>query len=340
MTKIEWTGKTWNPVVGCSLASPGCTNCYAMRQAHRLSHNPATPHYAGTTQMSKAGPVWTGKVALASDNVLTAPLRRRKPTTYFVNSMGDLFHEDVPDEWIDQVFAVMALCPQHIFQVLTKRSARMRDYISKLSNIRLAIAAREITQSRNTFFFVSDKLGPLPNVWLGVSVEDQRRANERIPDLLDTLAAVRFVSMEPLLGPVNLLVTDKRGHDISALRGIAVDPTDPEGADEYYRTEKLDWVICGGESGPGARPMYPDWARALRDQCVAAGVPFFFKQWGEWAPIDDDHWSFPSGWDDVKARERSRVFGDMEFLRVGKSRAGRLLDGREWSQMPAAVMET
>lgn len=146
MTKIEWTEKTWNPIVGCSIVSPGCTNCYAMKMAARLEAMAGDglddngyavrgtgplDHYRGTTKRSKAGAVWTGKVALAPDHIITAPLRRRKPTMYFVNSMGDLFHEDVPDEWIDRVFAVMTMCPQHTFQVLTKRSARMLDYVSR-----------------------------------------------------------------------------------------------------------------------------------------------------------------------------------------------------------------
>lgn len=369
MSKIEWTGDTWNPIVGCTLASPGCTNCYAMSMAHRLGHNPATPHYAGTTRRVNGNTVWTGKLAMAPDHVLTAPLRRNKPTTYFVNSMGDLFHEDVPDDWIDRVFAVMALCPQHTFQVLTKRSARMREYIGR-AHSEAGVSAiidddlREYVDPDRHLGIV-DAYGsdeepiiylerwPLRNVWLGVSVEDQRRADDRIPDLLATPAAIRFISAEPLLGPVNLLVTDDRGHDISALRGIACDPTDPEGADEYYRTGKLDWVITGGESGPGARPMHPDWARSLRDQCVAADVPFFFKQWGEYADhtaihaaaqscaASDDLVILPSGgvvgggnktggMVDLDWQERGAAW----MCRVGKRAAGRLLDGREWNEVP------
>ena len=209
MTKIEWTGKTWNPIVGCSIVSPGCTNCYAMKMAARLEAMgdaavkacKAVPaaHYAGTTKWVNGKPGWTGKVALAPDDILTKPLRTRKPTTWFVNSMGDLFHEDVPDEWIDRVFAVMALCPQHTFQVLTKCSARMQAYMTRGDDEhgdyfeRLSDAAVALTSSPCAAH-VESVNWPLPNVWIGVSAEDQKRADERIPDLLATPAAVRFVS--------------------------------------------------------------------------------------------------------------------------------------------------
>jgi protein gp37 len=210
-TGIEWTDDTWNPIVGCSVVSPGCTNCYAMRQAGtRLDGNPATPLYAGTTQRSKAGPVWTGKVALATDKTLLAPLRWRAPRRIFVNSMGDLFHEAVPDEWIDRVFAVMALAPQHTFQVLTKRSKRLRAWFAGTEDTgdaftRILSRAPKMMEGGDDWWdFLSDRGWPLPNVWLGVSAEDQPRADERIPDLLATPAAVRFVSAEPLLGAIDL----------------------------------------------------------------------------------------------------------------------------------------
>ena len=358
MTKIEWVmnpdgtqGERWNPIVGCTIATPGCTNCYAMRAAWRMSHNPATPQYHGTVKMVNGNPVWTGKMALA-EKVLTAPLHRKKPTTCLVNSMGDLFHENVPDEWIDRVFAVMALCPQHRFQILTKRAARMRAYFARdddgfmAAEARIEHRAKRIARESGSPIPVGKTLTgtmPWPNVWLGVSVEDQRRADERIPDLLATPATIRFVSAEPLLGPVNFLVTDARGHDITALRGIAVDPTDPDGADEYYRTNKIDWVIVGGESGRGARPMHPDWARDIRDQCVAADVQFFFKQWGSWIPFDqkvetslgikdvDD--AFDIG--DAAERNILHLWDDEDgAIPLRKKAAGRILDGREWSQMP------
>lgn len=339
MTKIEWTEVTWNPIVGCSVATPGCTNCYAMRMAHRLGRNPKTPHYAGLTQDSRGGPVWNGKLTLAPDHVIEAPLHRRKPTTYFVNSMGDLFHEDVPDEWIDQVFAVMALCPQHRFQVLTKRADRMRYWVRAGGTInRVAEAMRSIAPkpcmsvadaAKQFGHELTAPWWPLPNVWLGVSAEDQARADGRIPDLLATPAAVRFVSAEPLLGPVDLT---------EATRRFLRHPS--------YLNLSLHWVIVGGESGPDARPMHPDWARSLRDQCQAAGVAFFFKQWGEWAPgeiagpnerpIDAATW-----WNEVwniervgKSQPDQRYDEEPDLFRIGKRAAGRLLDGREWNQMP------
>lgn len=226
MTKIEWTKDTWNPTVGCSLASPGCTNCYAMAMAYRLANIAMTrDQYANLTTKTKAGAVWTGIVRLW-EPALDKPLKRLKPTTYFVNSMSDLFHEALRDAAIDQVFDVMERTPRHTYQVLTKRADRMARY----------------TQSR-----YSD---PPPHIWLGVSTEDQRRADDRIPHLLKARAAIRFLSCEPLLGPLALTPW---------LHG-------------------LDWVIAGAESGKGARPMDLNWVRSLRDQCVNAGVAFFFKQ--------------------------------------------------------------
>lgn len=288
MTGIEWTERTWNPIVGCSVVSPGCTNCYAMRTAHRLGRNPSTPQYRGLTKMARGGAVWTGRMRFV-ESALTIPLRRRKPTMYFVNSMSDLFAEDVPDEWIDRIFAIMALCPQHQFQVLTKRPERMRDYFraepwDRLNEHCGVLAHWDDMPSYETTV--------LPHVWLGVSVEDQARANERIPALLDTPAAIRFVSAEPLLGPVDLWrwigVHHHPNNDLSNPDTREAISRIVAAARAQLREEHghhgLDWVIVGGESGPGARPMHPDWARSLRDQCQAAGVPFFFKQWGEWGP--------------------------------------------------------
>lgn len=290
-TGISWTDATWNPIVGCSVVSPGCTNCYAMRDAARIVRCSEgagrASHYEGTIEPSKAGPVWTGKVALAPDHIVAKPLSWRRPRRIFVNSMGDLFHESVPDEWIDRVFAVMALAPQHTFQVLTKRSGRMREYLSGEALRRVAAAANRIRAVTGMITW------PLPNVWLGVTAEDQTRADDRVPDLLATPAAVRFVSCEPMLGPVDLLTAwcgesaldsecwgdcawCKNGHPPlhNCQKGR-------QSLEDLIRGKSgLDWVICGGESGPNARPMHPDWARGLRDQCAAAGVPFHFKQWG------------------------------------------------------------
>lgn len=272
MSKIEWTERTWNPIVGCSVVSPGCTNCYAMRMAGRLAAM-GQERYAGLTKPTKAGAVWTGAMR-AVPAALTLPLRRGTPTTWFVNSMSDLFHEGVPDAEIDRVFAVMALCPQHTFQVLTKRSARMRAYLGHGGTC-IPIGIRQQAEA----LFGRDP-GPLPitlpNVFLGVSAEDQRRADERVPDLLATPAAVRFVSAEPLLGPIDFTAMDAdhdRGFgEIDALRGIAYAGPAVKGI------PRLDWVIVGKESGHGARWIDDGPVRAIRDQCVPAGVAFFYKQ--------------------------------------------------------------
>lgn len=253
MTNIEWTDESWNPVVGCTIVSPGCTNCYAMKMAARLEAMHVS-QYAGTTKRVNGNPVWTGKVETAPEKTLMAPIRRRKPTMYFVNSMGDLFHEDVPDENIGKVFAVMALANQHIFQVLTKRSKRMREWTAgafeRIFDTHIANHPSGKSGPLSDFIDFSLLPWPLPNIWLGVSAEDQERANERIPDLQETLATVRFVSAEPLLGPI----------DFSPW------------------LNRLDWIIAGAESGSGARPMKADWAINIKDQCAKAGTKFFMKQ--------------------------------------------------------------
>ncbi|MBL4768005.1 MAG: phage Gp37/Gp68 family protein [Rhodobacteraceae bacterium] len=358
-SKIEWTDDTWNPIVGCSIVSPGCTNCYAMKMANRLSHNPATPQYHGTIQPSRKGPVWTGKVAFA-EKAFLEPLKRRKPTTYFVNSMGDLFHEDVPDAWVDRVFAVMALCPQHTFQVLTKRADRMREYMNsafdrivmhmiRLVNEEGVPTVRETCKSHGIPWAKPKSANdwwPLRNVWLGVSVEDQARADERIPALLNTPAAIRFVSAEPLLGPLDLSDRCNGWYFANWLSGTKWH--DNPGISKVERGgPSLDWVIVGGESGPNARPMHPKWARDLRDQCEAAGTAFFFKQWGEWCPgenvphqvkgiCQNASW-FSDGWDigqtDMDDPEDGWM-DEIDLYRVGKKAAGRLLDGREWNGVP------
>jgi len=305
-TKIEWTEATWNPITGCSVTSPGCTNCYAMKLAGtRLAHHPSR---TGLTTDTKAGPVWTGETRF-NEEWLTQPLKWRRPRRIFVCAHGDLFHESVPDEWIDRVFAVMALAPQHTFQVLTKRAARMREYVSRHDTSKVGDSI-----TTNAFWLNSATRGyrgsggsavwPLPNVWLGVSVEDQTRADERIPDLLATPAAVRWLSCEPLLGPVILsdLYEVATGRLLDPLTGdwqdrviernncyLAVNST-------YGSGPKLDWIVVGGESGPGARPMHNDLAQSIVDQCMAADVPVFVKQLSSGGPkaikdIDE----FPAG---------------------------------------------
>lgn len=267
---IEWTDATWNPITGCAVVSPGCSNCYAMRLAGtRLAHHPSR---AGLTRDTKAGPVWTGEVRF-NEEWLTQPLRWKRPRQIFVCAHGDLFAEGVPDAWIDRVFAVMALAPQHTFQVLTKRSARMREYMADphtpgriydlvcdlavIEAVDVVLVAPGFEAGAPTGRRVLLGLWPVPSVWVGVSAEDQRRADERIPDLLATPAAVRWVSAEPLLGPLDLW--------------LYLDP-------QHQFRRRLDWIVAGGESGPGARPMLIEWARSLRDQCNGAGVAFFMKQ--------------------------------------------------------------
>ncbi|WP_420104112.1 phage Gp37/Gp68 family protein [Bosea sp. (in: a-proteobacteria)] len=355
-TAIEWTERSWNPIVGCSLATPGCTHCYAMAMAARIERMGTAPHYAGLTQPTRAGAVWTGKLALAPEHAMLEPLRRRKPTTWFVNSMGDLFHEDVPDAWIDRVFAVMALTPQHTYQVLTKRAARMRAYIVRLSafaerdrrNDLPAIWQERLSEAHEpgrlpitkasvkaSFGFYPKMPGDLPtpawplsNVWFGVSAEDQKRADERIPDLLATPAAVRFVSAEPLLGLIRFdeLRPDGIKFTLNALTGEGHHLLGFAG-----QTAQLDWIIVGGESGPKARPMHPTWARSIRDQCAAAGTAFFFKQWGEWGPTALAQVKPSSR---LVAAMAGEVDGARYMDRVGKARSGRLLDGVEHNAMP------
>ena len=236
-SQIEWTEATWNPVTGCTQVSPGCANCYAMRFAERFRGVPGHPYERGFDLQLRP-------------ERLDQPLRWRKPRTIFVNSMSDLFHPDVPDAYIQRVFAVMQEASQHRFQVLTKRSERLAELSPTL---------------------------PWPqNIWMGVSVENQRWTS-RIDDLRQTGAKIKFLSCEPLLGPLDL-----------DLKGI-------------------DWVIAGGESGPGARPMDGDWVRGVRDQCGEAETAFFFKQWGAHGECGK---------------------------RVGKKRAGRVLDARTWDGMP------
>lgn len=228
---IEWTESTWNPVTGCTKISPGCKNCYAERMARRL-------------QAMGQSNYRNGFALTLQPQMLEAPLSWRTSQTIFVNSMSDLFHEDVPLAYVRRVFDVMRRAHWHRFQILTKRSRRLAE--------------------------VSDQLDWSPNIWMGVSVENNRYTF-RVDDLRETHARVKFVSLEPLVGPL------------------------PE-----LNLAAIDWVIVGGESGPGARPMKPEWVRDIRDQCLEGGVPFFFKQWGG----------------------------------TRKKQAGRLLDRKLWSQMP------
>ncbi|HEX9812089.1 MAG TPA: DUF5131 family protein, partial [Burkholderiales bacterium] len=239
-----------------------------------------------------------------------------------------LFHEDVADDFIDDVFAVMALTPRHTFQVLTKRPERMRSYLTSAHGNGTPrrdgiVKGRAWSMLGQLPKYHHEDLirrpWPLSNVWLGISAEDQATADERIPLLLQTPAAVRFVSLEPLLGEISFV-------------GLFANPNDWR--DGTNALEEIDWLICGGESGPHARPSHPEWFRSLRDQCQAAGVPFFFKQWGQWAQWEP---KFPAA--NVKHIDLDGNLHDSPRLtepivRVGKKAAGRILDGRTWDEYP------
>jgi protein gp37 len=241
-SSIEWTDATWNPVTGCTKISPGCKHCYAETFAERWRGIAGHPYEQGFDLR-----LWPDR--------LEAPLRWKAPRMIFVNSMSDLFHENVPDEFIGKVFAVMAQVQRHSFQVLTKRAERLASWHDK---------------NRSAWW--------LPNVWIGVSVEDRRYGLPRVPFLRGVRAAVRFLSVEPLLEDIGEM----------DLQGI-------------------DWVIVGGESGPGARPMRPEWAASVRDQCLAADVPFFFKQWGGvWKKRTGRHLGNRT-WDELPATRRAAV---------------------------------
>ncbi|MEV0048489.1 phage Gp37/Gp68 family protein [Nocardia rhamnosiphila] len=277
MTAIEWTEVTWNPVTGCDRISAGCDNCYALAMAKRLKGMGAEK-YQRDGDPRTSGPGFGVTVHPAA---LDIPRRWRRPKLVFVNSMSDLFHAKVPAEFVRQVFDVMASTPQHTYQVLTKRPLRAR---------RMAEQGLEFP----------------PNVWFGVSVENQDAADQRIPELNRIPAAVRFLSCEPLIGPVDLYdhLFPERCPDGCRCRwpddGDAYECACGGACSEWAPSPALDWVIVGGESGPNVRPMHPNWVLDLRDQCVNAGAAFFFKQWGGRTPKQN----------------------------------GRILDGRTWDQMP------
>lgn len=347
---IEWTEATWNPLLGCDRVSAGCDRCYAITTATIRAGNPhprVAAAFEGLTERRDGRLDWTGRINLLPDR-LAQPLTWRKPRRIFVNSQSDLFHKDVPEDYIADVFAVMALAGQHTFQVLTKRHGRMRSLL-KSPDFRKATQRATLVRAGSKAPWLVEPWWPLRNVWLGVSVEDQRWANTRVPALLDTPAAVRWLSCEPLLGPVDLreAVRDQRYACHACEFGN-------EGDCNTHRPERLDWVVAGGESGPGSRPMHPEWPRTLRDQCVKAGVPFFFKQWGQFAlvadrPANGDLWLAPDGatadWEpgDGHVREGFGAFrwpGTRTVL-VRRARnkhdTGRELNGRTWDEYPTAL---
>ncbi len=410
---IEWTDATWNPVTGCTKVSPGCDHCYAETFAERWRGTPGHHFEHGFD------------VQLRPEK-LDLPLRWKKPRKVFVNSMADLFHDDVPDEYIARIFAVMAATPEHTYQILTKRHARMRSMLNR-GEPGTAGFFDDVETAMADYTHADPVSWPLPNVWLGVSVEDQQWANIRIPALLDTPAAVRWISAEPLLGPIDLnqwipplspmdpasapktwaewtwpawvptgirepvekfwmerwgrgphawmrnmheqgapafgatvTLDDGFGPNASKITGRYVHAWNnigrivhDDGTFSYTsfgprsvrENQSLNWVVVGGESGPGARPMHPAWARSIRDQCLAASVPFLFKQRGQWTWSDPGpgcsepttYVSRESG--EVTDEERALADGgDWQGVwKVGKGRAGRTLDGELWDQYPAGA---
>jgi protein gp37 len=314
-TPIEWTDSTWNPVRGCSRVSAGCENCYAERVAARFSGEGAP--YEGLARIGKNGPRWTGKVRMVPGH-LADPLRWKRGRKVFVNSMSDLFHEALTNDQIAVVFGVMAATPQHTFQVLTKRAERMRDWFQWIS-----VAAKPGAWCANIANKVIPGLRqrgdfdewPLHNVWLGVSAEDQATANERIPLLLETPAAVRFVSYEPALGPLDLFGTPE-DPGVGFAKKSVHSADGPHGPSEHdVELTPVDWVIVGGESGHGARPFDLAWARSIVEQCKAAGAACFFKQAGA-RPFEGDEGQRcdgePHEWAWLKLRDRKG--GDLSEL--------------------------
>lgn len=306
MTKIEWCDITINPVVGCSKCSPGCDNCYAERFAARLSKHP-NPNirnkYKGV--VDERGK-WTGESSLFDISVLES--LPKIPKRVFVGSMTDIFHERASLIAVAKILDKIKKCPKHTFLFLTKRPEKMREFISFFSS---------------RFF---EGGGIEKNIWLGVTVCNQEEADVKIPILLDTPAEKRFVSIEPMLGPVDLTRIDSCANEnpdwyrVNAITGEHTDMCRP-----CPDVPKLDWVICGGETGPNSRPIHPDWVRGLRDQCASAEVPFFFKSWGEWTA---DY-----SYDDAISTDGAYI-QDTPFSRIGKRRTGSLIDGREWNEFP------
>lgn len=317
-TKIEWADLTINPVVGCSKCSPGCDNCYAERGAARMVRHPnpkISGKYAGVVDENG----WTGKLNIRDDGVFADLAVSRRPKRVFVGSMCDLFHEAVAGEYIQGLLASMSLMPQHSFLLLTKRPERAAELLDGV----LALEGFE-------------------HIWLGVTVCNQEEADAKIPVLLSIPAAKRFVSVEPMLGPVSLkaipLPHFGSTAEKNALTGEVWIPGNCGESSQTLQGKKLDWVISGGETGPGARPMHPDWVRGLRDQCQEAAVPFFFKGWGGWMPSEINSCGRIGTWFDGQFVDNH---GNLREPGLNMSRAKskvyghRLLDGREWNEVPA-----
>ncbi|HAN19652.1 MAG: hypothetical protein A2X13_14570 [Bacteroidetes bacterium GWC2_33_15] len=309
MTKIEWTNETWNPIIGCSKISEGCKNCYAEKMANRLAYMAIKQSNSDFLNINGIGAYtlvtldgkWNGKTKLVP-SAFKKPLEWKKPRMIFICSMGDLFHEYVPFEWIDAVFAITQKCMHHTFQVLTKRPERMLEYFK----------SRGITN-------------PYLNVWLGVTTENKEEANKRIPVLLNIPAAIRFVSVEPMLSNIQL-----SGYTDEGYENLLTGDVFCEGMNEPTKRNKIDWVICGGESGTNARPMHPDWVESLQNQCKETNTPFFFKSWGEWAHI---HVLLCNA-KGIKGKKWYNIDPETALCKIGKSKTGNLIDGKEYKQFP------
>lgn len=333
-SKIEWTDHTFNPWEGCTKVSPGCAHCYAATRNARFGGGTATnwgpgaPRRRTSVQNWKQPLKWNHDSSSGVDEGVLLDKEIRKQRV-FCASLADWLDDEVPIEWLADLLDLIRRTPHLDWQLLTKRPANWKSRLDAVLDL-LAIPEED-----DPAYHLSDWIldwyneKPPANVWVGTSVEDQQRADERIPELLKIPARVRFLSCEPLLEQVDL--TKSAGLALAGLDGKT----------------NIDWVICGGESGQHARPMHPDWARSLRDQCNAAGVPFFFKQWGEWVPVNQSVPDKTVGPSDAFPAAKSTVLqldgreefafprGAMTCLKIGKVAAGRLLDGREWSEFPA-----
>ena len=335
-TKIEWTNETWNPIIGCSKISEGCKNCYAERMAGRLSNITKTAYYLKVVEQNRPAllvikglPKWNGETQFINQQLLK-PTQWKKPRKIFVCSMGDLFHESIPFEWIDVVFSIMSDIDQHIYQVLTKRPFRMQQFYDwKAKQLGVKWQAKD-------------------NVWIGVTVESQEQVYRILP-LLKVPSKIRFISCEPLLSNI----------DLYPWLDEYIGPSET-GHNDWLNG--LNWVIVGGESGPEARPMHPEWVRSLKNQCKISGTPFFFKQWGEWytdwlniqtkEPVFKMYPNYQKFQQKLWVRKGDSCIdmngkickngGDMKtasypvaiMQKIGKQKSGVILDGKEYKQFP------
>jgi protein gp37 len=340
-TKIEWCDHTFNPWIGCTKVSPGCQHCYAEqlmdKRLGKVNWGPGNPRQRTSESNWKQVERWNLDAEMEEERYVEAledPSAVVAGMPYhpkvFVASLADWLDPEVPIDWLADLLTLISRCPHLDFLMLTKRPHLWRERIEGLYRDQMAHGGHHELAGWLLHWINGNPPG---NVWIGTSVENQDWADKRIPELLQIPARIRFLSCEPLLGPV----------DLSAFMGVAPTIT---GGECYTFNAGIHWVICGGESGPSARPMHPDWARSLRDQCQAASVPFFFKQWGEWLPLEQ---KTPVGW--YKAKDYFRIRfnrinwlkggveepGFDEWIKVGKAKAGRLIDGREWNDVPTTT---